>query len=75
MFGGSALQCPDCYSVKIFAMEGDGKCSGCYGTGEEQGLGGAGADFLGIDRADCSTCGGSGLCQTCDGTGEVEDDD
>ena len=34
-----------------------------FGTGEEQGLGGAGADFLGIERADCSLCDGSGTAK------------
>ncbi len=66
--------CPDCYSVEIFsaAPRGDGKCRSCSGTGEEQELGGAGADFLGMERADCPRCGGSGDCQTCGGSGEIE---
>src|SRR6267154_3433597 len=69
-------ECPDCYSVEICAVppRGDGKCSTCRGTGEEQGLGGWGADFLGVEKADCPICDGSGDCQTCDGTGEVEDE-
>jgi hypothetical protein len=63
--------CKDCYSVEILEQRGDGKCSLCFGTGKEQGLGGVGADALGIDRADCATCDGSGECQMCGGTGVV----
>lgn len=64
-------QCSDCYSVRILGNSGDGKCRTCYGTGDEQGLGGGLSDFIGQDRASCSECGGSGVCQTCGGSGEI----
>lgn len=52
--------CLDCH------CPGDGKCSHCYGTGEDP-------SFIpqigGVPPEDCEYCGGSGECQTCDGTG------
>ena len=65
-------RCPDCYSVRIELgpERGDGRCATCYGSGEEQGLGGVISSATGQEPAPCPECHGTGQCQTCGGTGE-----
>ena len=65
-------ECTACESVVVFSVptRGNGKCSSCYGTGKEQGLGGLVSDIAGTSHADCAACGGTGRCQSCGGTGE-----
>lgn len=69
----SERQCPDCNSVKIFANEGDGKCSVCHGTGDGGFLDQL-ADATNPFRrqgTECWKCHGTGQCQTCGGNGVV----
>jgi hypothetical protein len=66
--------CPDCDSVKMFsaALEGDGKCSACHGTGSDCFLESV-AEILGGEELPCEECQGTGLCPTCTGTGVIEE--
>ena len=65
-------QCRDCDGVKIFANEGDGKCSVCHGDGRG-GILDQVADGLNPwdVKTGCWKCHGTGQCQSCGGTGLV----
>jgi DnaJ-class molecular chaperone len=66
--------CPDCDSVKLFspALEGDGRCSACHGTGWDGFLESV-AEILGGEESQCDECQGTGRCPTCRGRGVMEE--
>jgi DnaJ-class molecular chaperone len=64
--------CPDC------GILGEGKCSYCNGSGEDESIHETLSHIVEGDDAeyaDCPECEGTGICSTCDGTGFVSDDD
>lgn len=68
-------QCPDCDAVKMFSdpAEGDGRCSGCHGTGFGRFFDAIVLKLLNVEQPLCEECNGSGQCQTCMGKGVIKE--